>query len=400
MIVADTYRILRLLGRGGMGSVWLARDTKLHRDVALKLVDHAAWGGRDAREVFLREARAMAQVQHPHVVTIHAFGDHCGTPYFVMEYIPGASLERLLSIQGQALAFDQAIGILDQICRGVEAVHRAGALHCDIKPANVLIGPSFRVAVADLGLARTVGERPATQGGTPGYVAPEIIRDDGRVPDERADIYAVGALAYRLLTRSSAFASESVADTLQKQLDGDLLLPSVAGEVPEVFDDILVRALSRDPDERQPSAEALRRELGAARDALPRTYHQTTVFVVDDDPDLCEHARRLILRAMPRVNVRVYPDGRRALDAVEREGLPDVAVLDLEMPDINGVELTAALKSQPGGGQVEVVMLTGAGSARDWELLQRLGASGFLSKPVDESELSALMRRLAVPDER
>jgi len=401
--VAGSYRVLRLLGRGGMGSVWLARDGTLNRDVALKLVDHEAWGGRDARAVFLREARAMAKVKHPNVVTIHAFGEHAGVPYFVMEYVPGTSLERLLAAHEHDLGFDQAIHILDQVCRGVEAIHRAGALHCDIKPGNVLIGASFRVAVADLGLARAVGETGGMKGGTPGYIAPEVVAgseyESADGPDERADVYAVGALAYNLLTGQPAFAAESVNATLQRQLDGDLEAPSSIAEVPAAFDDILTRALHRDPRARHASAEALRRELSAACDALVRHYPDTTVFVVDDDDELRRHASALVSRALPGARVYPFRDGRDALQGAEQLGMPDIAVVDLEMPSINGVELTAAFKAQPDSG-VDVVMVSGVASARDWELLQRLGASGFLLKPVDESELSALMRRLAIADRK
>lgn len=400
-MVAGSYRIQRLLGRGGMGSVFLARDDKLHRDVALKLVDHEAWGGRDAREVFLGEARAMAKVKHPNVVTIHAFGDHAGVPYFVMEYMPGTSLEGFLEARGDELGVDHAIHIVDQVCRGVEAIHRAGALHLDIKPGNVLLGVSFRVAVADLGLARAVGESSgALTGGTPGYIAPELVEDPAARPDERADVYAVGALAYRLLTGSAPFVGDSVSDTLQRQLDGEVVPASQTGHLPEVFDAILARALHRDPRRRHPSAEALRRELGAACDGLERDYTHATVFVVDDDELLRRKTTTLVSKALPGASVYPFADGRDALQGADQLGLPEIAVIDLEMPAVNGVELTAALKSRRDGALVDVVMLSGVASARDWDLLQRLGASGFLFKPVDEAELSAIMRRLASRERR
>ncbi|MEZ4438621.1 MAG: serine/threonine-protein kinase [Polyangiaceae bacterium] len=395
-IIAESYRVLRPLGRGGMGSVVLARDDRLHRDVAVKVVDHVAWGGIDARQVFLREARAMARVQHPNVVTIFAFGEHDGAPYFAMEYVPGTTLERLLRARDQPLPLDRALSIIDQLCRGLEAIHRAGALHCDVKPANVLIGPSFRVAVADLGLSRIVGEQAAPLGGTPGYVAPEILaRASG--PDERVDVYAAGVIAYDLLTGRLPFEADSLSELVDKQLSAPVAAPSSVAELPEALDEILLRAMARDPAERHSSVEAFRRELLAVCNAVPRTYRDTLVFVVDDDAALRWGTTDIIAEHLPGSRIRVFRDGRDALAAADEER-PDIAIVDLEMPGINGVELTAALRARPRGQQTDVVMVTGVGNARDWEVLHRLGASGFLLKPVDEAELGSLVRRLAIPN--
>ncbi len=392
-----TLRMIEMIGRGGMGTVMLARDVQLGRMVAVKLVDHASWHGARAREAFLREARAMARVHHPNVVTIHSFGEHRGAPFFVMEYVPGTTLDRLLEVRGGPLPLDQGISVIDQACRGLEAIHRAGALHCDVKPANILIGPSFHVAVADLGLSRNAGDGTGMNGGTPGFVAPELLSDRGARATERGDVYAMGATAYQMMTNRKPFAAKTLREMFDRQLRGDHAPPSTVADVPETLDDIIGRAMSVNPAARQPSAEALRRELLAACETVPRSYATTTVVVVDDDAELLAHTTSLVEQVLPGAAVLSFDDPRRALEAAEGR-VPDIAIADLEMPGMNGLELTAALKSSPEGQRIQVVMLTGVGSARDWEALRHLGASGFLLKPVDEAELSSLLRCLAVAD--
>ena len=395
--VVGTLRIIRELGRGGMGTVMLARDVQLGRLVAVKLVDHESWTGTAIREAFVREAQAMARIHHPNVVTVHAIGEHHGLPYFVMEYVPGTTLQRLLAACQRQIPFDQAISVIDQVCRGLEAIHRAGALHCDVKPANILIGSAFRVVLADLGLSRTVGDGRGTCGGTPGFVAPELLLDSSAVATERVDIYALGALTYELLTGTPPFRADSVKETFARQLDGNQRAPSSCADITEVFDDIVNRALSISPSDRQPSAEAFRRELLAACDTLPRTYSGTTVHIVDDDVELLAQTAAITERVLPGAAVLTFSDPRAGLEASEASP-PDITIVDLEMPSINGMELTASLKAGSSGQRVHVVMLTGVGSARDWEVLRHLGASGFLLKPVDEAELASLLRCLAAAD--
>jgi serine/threonine-protein kinase len=175
-VIGDLYRILGPLGSGGMGVVLLAEDTRLTRRVAVKLVSPKARTER-ALDRFVDEARAMARVNHPNVVSIFAFGRHGGLPYFVMEYVQGETLSYWRRQQTIAPPLDKVMPIIDQLCRGVEAIHRSGTVHGDIKPSNVLIETTGRVAVADLGLSRTWSKSPTGVPlrvvGTPAYMAPE-----------------------------------------------------------------------------------------------------------------------------------------------------------------------------------------------------------------------------------
>jgi serine/threonine-protein kinase len=394
-LVGECYRVTGLLGRGGMGTALMARDELLDRDVAIKFLDNESWDSEDARAIFLREARAMARVRHPHVVSIFAFGEHRGWPYFVMEYVPGTNLERLLASRNAPLELDEALGILDQICRGVMAIHQAGAIHRDLKPSNILIGPAFHVAVADLGLVHRPDD-PMTaklRGGTPGYIAPELIVLDA-APDERVDVYALGVLAYELLSGGRAFVGDRYEAIVGQQLHSDIPPVSIRRPaLPPHFDEVVRRAMAVDPALRTPTAEAFRKSLLAARERLDKSYGDVTVFVVDDDLDMRSHIAEVIGRALPAARVRSFADGSEALVAAG-ETAPTLAVVDLDLPRLNGIELTAMLRGSRVGRDCEVLVVTGVGGARDWKLLQHIGASGFMVKPVEPVALTAMVRKL------
>ncbi|HLM74133.1 MAG TPA: serine/threonine-protein kinase, partial [Polyangiaceae bacterium] len=153
-LIESAYRVLGPLGKGAMGVIVLAHDELLDRKVAVKLIraDQVAEAGMAPR--LLAEARAMARVHHPNVVEIYAFGEYFGSPYFVMQYVEGTSLDEYVKSRGPAFELDEALSILDQICLGVAAIHASGSAHRDLKPSNVLVGSPLRVLIADLGLAQ------------------------------------------------------------------------------------------------------------------------------------------------------------------------------------------------------------------------------------------------------
>ena len=164
-IVDRTYRVERALGVGGMGSVALATDVRLDRKVAIKFIKPELFAFPEMRTFFHNEARAMARVGHRNVLSVFAFGEHEGTPYFVMEYVDGKTVDQWLR-QRPAGAFpdlDEAVSILEQSCLGVEAIHATSTVHRDLKPSNLLIDQSFRVAVGDLGVARVARHRDQRQ---------------------------------------------------------------------------------------------------------------------------------------------------------------------------------------------------------------------------------------------
>ncbi|UJR82655.1 protein kinase domain-containing protein [Sandaracinus amylolyticus] len=413
-LVADTYRITRVLGEGAMGVVMLARDERLERDVAIKLIHPDYVASADAHARFVGEARTMARVRHENVVEIYTFGEHRApggqrAPYFVMEYVPGITLDARRRAQG-VLSIDEVIGVLEQVCRGLGAIHRAGAVHRDLKPTNVLIGPAFRVAVADLGLARVL-DRPRdadrdTVSGTPAYMSPEMVRGDV-VPagmHHRADVYSLAVMAFELLTGRLPFETDDAVEMMTRHAtEAPPLASELRPELPRAFDEVLLRGMEKDPARRTASAEAFRRELLEARTPSPparrtasdgATQHPGALrlLVADDDEDFAALVRETLDWAFPGAEIVVARDGEQALRELDRR--PAVlAVLDLDMPGLNGIELTAAIRATPRSERMPILVVTATGGAPDWRLLASLGADGFLVKPIDPMALVALARR-------
>src|ERR1051326_5676274 len=197
--------ILLLLGAGGMGAVYKARQPALDRFVALKILPAAKAGGVNFEERFNREARALARLSHPNIVTVHEFGQAGGLHYFLMEYVDGAKLRQLE--RAGRLAPREALQLIPQICDALQYAHDEGVVHRDIKPENVLVDRKGRVKIADFGLAKILGHdaeslRLTAEGqvmGTPHYMAPEQVERPLTV-DHRADIYSLGVVLYEMLT--------------------------------------------------------------------------------------------------------------------------------------------------------------------------------------------------------
>jgi serine/threonine-protein kinase len=242
--LGDSLELLEEIGRGGMGSVHRARHLRLGRDVAVKFISER-WAADPAFERrFEREARALAQLNHPGIVAVHDFGRDGGRSYLVMEYVDGRPLAALLPLPAE-----RAIEIAAQLCDALAYAHARGVVHRDVKPANVLVDAAGRAKLSDFGIARLLaGERAdttATAGvlGTPAYMAPEALA--GAPPDPRMDVYALGVVLYEMITG--------------RPPQGDL-----AGLSPPL-DRIVRRALATDLAERYPGAEAMGRDLASAR---------------------------------------------------------------------------------------------------------------------------------------
>jgi serine/threonine-protein kinase len=381
-----------------MGVVVLAVDERLERDVAIKLIRPAYTRNQSARERFLIEARAMARVRHENVVEIFAFGEFGGTPYFVMEYVPGTNVANWLDdgiLDDRLPSVDEALGYMDQVCRGVAAIHISGAVHGDLKPSNLLIGPSARVAVADMGLSRLfdptgrLGDHPMA--GTPAYMAPEFARTDlSRELAQRGDVYALGVIAFEMLTGHQPFDIENTADMLAAHRNSAPPSPSqFRPELTSAFDVPLMHALSFDPGRRTASADAFRRSLLEARESIKSSYNSLRIIVADDDADFRALATEALAYGFPGARIEGAADGEAALAACDREPA-SLAVIDLDMPGLNGVELTAALRAHY---SMPIVVVTASGGAPDWRLLSALGADGFMVKPIDPFALVALARK-------
>lgn len=405
-VIGGMYRVVGPLGVGGMGVVVLAVDEQLERDVAIKLIRPTYGVTSDARARFLTEARAMARVRHENVVEIHAFGEHEDLPYFVMEYVPGSNIANWLDdliAQNALPSIDEALGYLDQMCRGITAIHGSGTVHGDLKPSNILLGTASRVAITDLGLSRVFdasgrpGDHPMA--GTPAYMPPEALSAD--VSPEllhRGDVYAVGVIAYEMLTGEPPFDVESTQDMLRVHTTGmEPPLPSrIRPELTRAFDQPLLDALRFDARKRTESADEFRRQLLRARATLREKRHEVRILVADDDEDFLALAQATLEAGFPGARIERARDGAQALASIDREPAA-LAVIDLDMPTLNGIELTMALRANH---DLPIIVCTAAGGAPDWRLLSSLGAEGFLVKPIDPYALIALARKALDSRER
>lgn len=389
------YKIVRLLGTGGMGSVYLARDESLERDVAIKLLRTEGPAQLETLERFRAEARTMARLAHPHVVRIHALGDLDGLPYIVMEHVPGSDLAKLLHDNDGPFRVAQALAILDQICRGTSAMHAAGLVHGDLKPSNVLFGPAFRVVISDLGLSRRAGATPAGWS-TPTYSAPELTLTGEVTEDlaQRIDVYSIGVMAYEFLTGTLPFDSE--AERLDAAAHGRVPpAPSVRRpELGTTFDAPILAALASDPEVRTPSVDALRRALADRAPVHPTSNHPLRILVADDDPAYTDLVRRMLAKNFRGSTIETVPDGAAALASAILHR-PDLVVTDLDMPIMNGVELVAEMRARADLADVPVIVLSAIGGPADWSLLDRIGANAFLGKPFDAQQLLSLAHAIA-----
>jgi serine/threonine-protein kinase len=317
-----------------------------------------------------------------------------------MENVEGPTLDAYArSRGGSRLALDEALSLLDSICLGVAAIHASGVIHRDIKPSNILVGPALRVVVADLGIARKLADddRPGPRfSGTPAYVAPEVALrralDPALLP--RIDVYALGLIAYWLLAGQLPFEGKSERELLEQHAYQPPPRPSaLRPDLPPSFDAPLLAALAKDPAERTESAEAFREALLAARDDAPSSQKPRRVVVADDDPAFREFLAHLLQVALPGARVEAVADGAAAFAAIRRDP-PALGVFDLDMPGLDGIELTAAVRALPRGGDFPILVATGTGGAAEWQRLARLGASAFLVKPFDAGQLITLARGL------
>jgi serine/threonine protein kinase len=267
-VLAARYEILELLGRGGMGTVYRALDRALDEDVAIKILraDLAAAPGMAER--FLSEIKLARRVSHRNVCRIHEYGEEGRLRFISMELVAGKSLKDLLV--GGPLPAVEAIDAVEQAARGLVAIHDVGIVHRDLKPANLTRDGSGRVRVMDFGIAKAAGLAGDTTAGyllgSPEYMSPEQAR--GRGADFRSDLYALGVVAYELVTGSPPFRGETPVATLLLHIEAPLPLGGSA--IPPALAPILRRALAKDPRERQASARELADELRAAASQGPR----------------------------------------------------------------------------------------------------------------------------------
>src|SRR6266446_1621121 len=264
------YRILRQLGKGGMGVVYEAEDTKLGRRVALKFLPETTHRDEQALERFLREARAASALNHPGICTIHAIEEHDGRTFLAMELLEGQTLDKLIPLG--ALPIPRTIDIGIQLADALDAAHKKGILHRDLKPANIFVTDRSAVKILDFGLAKFGGETtlgdpetllltsPGTAVGTISYMSPEQAR--GEELDARSDLFSLGGVLYQMATGKQPFPGATSAVVFDNILHNAPVAPvTLNPNVPAEFERILNKALEKDRDVRYQVAAELRADL-------------------------------------------------------------------------------------------------------------------------------------------
>jgi serine/threonine protein kinase len=267
--LADKYRIEDVVGRGGMGIVYKAEDTKLKRHVALKFLPPELVQDEEARERFVLEARSAAALSHPNICTIHEINEEDGRSFISMEYIKGQSLKE--KIKQGPLEAEAALKVAMQVAEGLEEAHKKGIVHRDIKSANIMITEKDQAKIMDFGLAKVKGgtllTREGTTLGTVAYMSPEQAR--GEEVDNRTDIWSLGVVLYEMLSGQLPFQGERESSILYSVVHEEPRpLKDVKHDIPQELQQIISRALKKKPDARYSSAEEMLKDLRKFRDVL------------------------------------------------------------------------------------------------------------------------------------
>jgi serine/threonine protein kinase len=296
-VVAGRYELEELLGAGGMSSVFKARDTLLERHVALKILHPHFTEDEQYVERFRREARAVASLSHPNIVTILDRGEDEGRQFIVFELVEGRTLAEALHDEGR-LPVRRALEIAIQVARGLGFAHEQGLIHRDVKPQNVILNGDGRAKVTDFGIARSLDVQGVTQSGavlgTSNYIAPE--QASGRPVDRTTDVYSLGVVLFELLTGQVPFPGESfVAVAMQHVSEPPPSVLEVRPDVPVRVARAVDRALEKDPAERFPTMDAFAAELQACLAELESSSDVEAEVTLVRRPPVARAARRRLL---------------------------------------------------------------------------------------------------------
>lgn len=260
----DRYRLDRKLGEGGMAIVYQATDLMLDRTIAVKILRKDFSSSQAFQERFKEEARAAANLTHPNIVTVHDFGFDQDRLFIVMEHVPGKDLKQKIN-ETRALPIYQATRLIVQACAGIGYAHRAGLVHCDIKPHNMLITPDNRLKVTDFGIARALAsvkhdEQTQAIWGSPAYFSPEQAA--GKAPSPASDVYSLGVVLFEVLTGQLPFTDPSPQELALLHRFEDPPLPrDINPEISPELEEIILKVLSKEPTTRYRTADQLGRIL-------------------------------------------------------------------------------------------------------------------------------------------
>ena len=362
-VLGGRYELGAPLGQGGMAEVFRGRDTRLGRDVAVKILRPELAGDPTFLARFRREAQASASLNHPNIVSVYDTGDGSGTPFIVMEYVEGRTLRDVLRTQGRMLP-QRALEIVADVCAALEHAHEQGIVHRDIKPGNVMLNSQGTVKVMDFGIARAISGSSNTMTqtaaviGTAQYLSPEQAR--GEHVDARSDVYSTGCLLYELLTHQPPFTGDSpVAVAYQHVLEDPTLPSTLNPDVEPAVESIVMKAMAKNPGNRYQTAAEMRDDL--LRAAAGRPVRATPILAAQDTTLLTPAASTAVLGTVP-------PErrGRRGL-AYALLALATIAAF------VGSMLLIRAILDNKGGGQVAVPEVRNMTRQQAEAVLERAG---------------------------
>jgi response regulator RpfG family c-di-GMP phosphodiesterase/serine/threonine protein kinase len=423
-LVLGNYRILDRIGAGGMGVVFKAEHVEMRRLVAIK-VFALSGGDQDLSLLsrFLVEMRAVAQLHHPNIVGAIDAGKLTGSQpgaqvlrYFVMEYVPGEDLEDYVKSHGRLNPI-KACDITHQIACALAEVHKYNLVHRDLKPSNILLTPEEQAKLLDFGLARHFRTRLTEPGialGTIDYMAPEQAQDASSV-DIRADIYGLGGTLFWCLTGHLPFPAQgTVIEDLTRRLT--FPPPSVRSYRPDIspeLDAVVSRMMAIKPSDRYPTPQALMRALlpflkieareevlqgegvgsgpqsSPRIDPLPAGHRQQQILIIDDEAGIRTFCRHILQAENLLCDEAIH--GLAGLEAVRQKPY-DLVLLDVDMPQMSGLEVLRQLRESPPVPHLKIIMFSGRSSADEMAKMLLAGADDFLTKPFSLIQLQGRVK--------
>ena len=345
------YRLVEKLGQGGMAQVYKAYQPDLDRYVAIKILHPHLTGDEDFAERFRREARAVAALEHPHIVRVYDFDADEGVAFLVMEHLEGVSLKSHLhdlDCREERMDLEEVVRIVGALTDALDHAHQQGVIHRDLKPSNVFITTNGRPVLTDFGIARMVDMATITESGgtlgTPAYMSPE--QGQGESGDARSDIYALGVLLYQLCTGRVPFDADTPYAVILKHITAPLPPPrSICPELPESVERVILKALAKDPDDRFQSASEMGRALRAASEMPPpapspsrrrvtlRSVVLVAVTIAASLALLFFTRPGQVQRFLARLTPTPIPEAGRTLLLLEGPDAVDDTWLNPDMPD-------------------------------------------------------------------
>jgi putative two-component system response regulator len=403
--VVGSYRLMERIGRGGMATVYRAYHPALDRYVAIKVLPEFFAEDPAYRERFQHEARSVARLRHPNILQVFDFGHDDTTAFIVMELVEGGTLADRINAP---MPLDAALSVLEPVAAALDYAHSRDVLHRDIKPSNILLREDGAPVLADFGLALMTGaaRRLTAVGavmGTPEYMSPEQACDERIGP--ASDRYALAAVAYEMLAGRVPFQADTPAAVLLSHVTRPMpAMHELTGELLAHVEEVLRRGLAKNPDDRYASASIFVRALRpaawpsrlddepfatAVRERRSAGRRLPVVLVVDDGAA----NRELISACLTGVDcdVRTAEDGMAAMRSIKASP-PDVVLLDVQMPGMDGFEVCERIRALPKGSLLPIVMITALDHTSDRVRALDAGADDYMSKPVDRTELVARVR--------